>query len=58
MHAVCVEWHVSLWVRHTVWREIFAGQNFRGFRSWPNIRENKIRKFLQKHTVNVTSYTY
>ena len=42
----------------TVWREIFVGQNFRGFRGWPNIRENKICEFLQKHTVNVTPYTY
>ena len=30
--------------QNTVWREIFAGQNFRGFRGLPNIRENFIRE--------------
>ena len=40
---IYVSRYVSTYV-HTVYREIFMGQNFQGFRSWPNICENKIRE--------------
>ena len=34
-------------IRNTVWREIFAGQNFHRFRCLPNICENRIYVLIQ-----------